>query len=140
MARTTYDTPASADAARLIEEIFALGRVGYVALESAGQVLMRTAPELVSDTTPETNFYEELLVNPTLVKLVSQRAQLDCGGLRYIAIGYGHFMQFVMPTRTGHISIGVPRGTQPAEFADRVQNILRQNGQDAKKVESTLLA
>jgi hypothetical protein len=137
--RTDYTTPASERATRLIEEIFALGKIGYVAFESGGHVLMREAQGLTSQTTPESNFYEELLVNPTLVKLARQRAELDCGGLDYVAIGYRNFMQVVMPTRTGHVSIGVSRKTQPGEFAKRVQQVLDRNQEAATTLESGLI-
>lgn len=124
MSITSYATPAAPAAERLIADLFKLGNVGYVALGAGNEVLMRIAPGLISDTSAETNFYEELLVNPTLLKLAMQRGHLDCGGLAYIAIGYGYFMQVVMPTKTGHVSIGVPRSTQPGELAARVEDVL----------------
>jgi hypothetical protein len=129
MTRTGYSQPASDKAARLISAIFDLGGIGYVALCSGQEVLLRTAPGLVSTTTEETNFYEELLVNPTLLKLASQRANLDCEGLRYIAIGYGKFVQLIMSMRDGHVSIGVSRRANVGELAARVQLLLEEQGQ-----------
>jgi len=129
MARTTYDQPASDKAERLIAQIFALGGVGYVALCSDQEVVLRAAPGLVSTTTEETNFYEELLVNPTLLKLASQRANLDCEGLRYVAIGYGKFVQLIMLMKEGHVSIGVSRKTNTSDLAERVQSLLEEHGQ-----------
>ena len=129
MARTTYDQPASYRAERLIDGIFALGGIGYVALCSGQEVVLRAAPGLVSTTTEETNFYEELLVNPTLLKLASQRANLDCEGLRYIAIGYGKFVQVIMLMKEGHVSMGVSRKTNTGELAAHVQSLLEEQGQ-----------
>ena len=129
MTRTGYSQPASDKAARLISAIFDLGGIGYVALCSGQEVLLRMAPGLVSTTTEETNFYEELLVNPTLLKLASQRANLDCEGLRYIAIGYGKFVQLIMSVRDGHVSIGVSRKANVGELAARVQLLLEEQGQ-----------
>jgi hypothetical protein len=129
MTRTGYSQPASDKAARLISAIFDLGGIGYVALCSGQEVLLRTAPGLVSTTTEETNFYEELLVNPTLLKLASQRANLDCEGLRYIAIGYGKFVQLIMSMRDGHVSIGVSRRANVGELAARAQLLLEEQGQ-----------
>lgn len=129
MARTTYSQPASDRADRLISAIFDLGAIGYVALCSGQEVLLRIAPGLVSTTTEETNFYEELLVNPTLLKLASQRANLDCEGLRYIAIGYGTFVQLIMLMKDGHVSIGVSRKANTGELAARVQSLLQDHGQ-----------
>lgn len=53
----------------------------------------------VSDT------YEELLVNPTLIKLATQRGDIDCGGLKHIMVFYGSFIQLVKSIDQGHISI-----------------------------------
>jgi hypothetical protein len=129
MARTTYDQAASPEAQRLVTDIFGLGGIGYVALCSGQDVLLREAPGLVTSTTGESNFYEELLVNPTLLKLASQRAGLDCGGLRYVAIGYGDFVQLIMLTKDGHVSMGVSRKTPVGELAGRVNTVLEQHGQ-----------
>lgn len=128
MARTTYKHPASDGADRLISAIFGLGGIGYVALCCGQEVLLRPAPGLVSTTTEESNFYEELLVNPTLLKLASQRANLDCEGLRYIAIGYDKFVQLIIQINDGHVSIGVSRKTNTGELAARVQTLLQEHG------------
>lgn len=129
MAKTTYEQRASDKALRLVSAIFDLGGIGYVALCSGQEVLLRKAPGLVSTTTAESNFYEELLVNPTLLKLASQRAELDCEGLKYIAIGYGGFVQLIMLTSDGHISMGISRKANAAELAARVQSVLQEHGQ-----------
>lgn len=139
MARTTYDQPASDGAERLIAGIFALGGIGYVALCSDQEVVLRAAPGLVSTTTEETNFYEELLVNPTLLKLASQRANLDCEGLRYIAIGYGKFVQLIMLMKEGHVSMGVSRKANTSELAARVQSLLEEQGRAWEPPEPWLL-
>ena len=128
MVRTTYNQPATDGVERLISEIFALGGVGYVALCSGQEVLLRAAPGLSSTTTEESNFYEELLVNPTLLTLASQRANLDCGGLRYIAIGYGGFVQLIMLIKDGHVSLGVSRKANLDEVAERLQSLLDLHG------------
>lgn len=128
MTRTTYDQPASERAEQLIADVFALGKIGYVALGSGQEVLLRHAPGMQSETTAETNFYEELLVNPTLLKLASQRGELDCGGLKYIAIGYGGFTQLILLSADGHISVGVSRNAPVREIATQVDAILQRHG------------
>ena len=127
-ARTDYTTPISDKAQRLVDEIFALGRVGYVALSSGTEVLMRPAPDGTAETTPESNFYEELLVNPTLLKLASHRGSVDCGGLKYIAVGYGDFTQLIMLTRDGTVSLGLSKNAPAREVAGKVQDILERHG------------
>ena len=111
----------------MIEEIFRLDAIGYVALCSGQDVLLRLAPGTTSDTTAESNFYEELLVNPVLLKLAAQRGGLDCGGLDYIAVGYGHFVQLIMQMEGGHISMGVSRRANAGALAARVREVLAQH-------------
>ena len=139
MVRTTYNQPATDSAERLISAIFALGGVGYVALCSGQEVLLRAAPGLSTTTTEESNFYEELLVNPTLLTLASQRANLDCGGLRYIAIGYGGFVQLIMLIKDGHVSLGVSRKANLGEVAERLQSLLDLHGRAWEPPEPSLL-
>ncbi len=140
MARTTYEQRASDKAQHLITEIFKLGGIGYVALCCGQEVLLREAPGTVSRTTAETNFYEELLVNPILLKLASQRGELDCGGLNYIAVGYGDFVQLIMLTKDGHISMGISRKANAGELTSRVQSVLREHGLARTPVAPWLLA
>jgi hypothetical protein len=128
MARTTYKQPASAAAEQLVCELFDLGGIGYVALCSGQEVLLRAMPGLLTTTTEESNFYEELLVNPTLLKLASQRANLDCDGLRYVAVGYAAFVQLILPAKAGHVSLGVSRKAGTAELAARAQAVLARHG------------
>ncbi len=128
MAKTDYETQASAEAERLIADLFDLGRIGYVALGCGQEVIMRLAPGVESDTTPQSNFYEELLVNPALLKLASQRGELDCGGLYYIAVGYGHFVQLILPMKGGHVSLGISRSAPAGEIATKVQSVLEAHG------------
>lgn len=140
MPRTDYQQPATSDAEQLIQALFDIGGVGYVALGSGQEVLMRSAPGITGETTAETNFYEELLVNPTLLKLASQRAELDCGGLNFIAIGYGHFIQLIMRMKDGHVSLGVSRKTAVGEFAAKVRDVLERLGRLPRTTEPSLLA
>jgi hypothetical protein len=128
MARTAYAQPASPEAQALIDDLFALGGVGYVALGRGQEVLMRPHPQLDTTTSPETNFYEELLVNPTLLALAGQRGGLDCGGLGFIAVGYQGFIEMIMRMKDGLVSLGVSSKTSVAEFAARIQDVLKRHG------------
>lgn len=131
MARTTYDTPATAADEALIADLFALGGVGYVALGRGSDVLMRIHADLRTTTTPESNFYEELLVNPTLLALAGQRAALDCGGLDHLAVGYAKFTQLLVRTREGHVSLGASRNAPARELAAKVHAVLAKHGRSA---------
>ncbi len=140
MPKTTYEQSTSDKVQHLIHDIFKLGVVGYIALNSGQEVLMRIAPGLDSGTSSETNFYEELLVNPTLLKLASQRGEVDCGGLNYIAIGYGDFTQLIMRMKDGHISLGISRKENTGEVAGLVNSVLQKHEQAWNPPAAWLLA
>lgn len=127
MGKTSYERVGSLKAQSLIDDIFAIGGIGYVALNSGQEVLLRLVPGVVSETSAETNFYEELLVNPTLLKLASQRGELDCGGLNYIAIGYGDFVQLIMLMQGGHVSMGISLRANVGDIAVKVKALLEKH-------------
>lgn len=128
MAKQDYATRGPEAAERLIADLFALGNIGYVALGARGEVLMREAPGLATQTTQESNFYEETIVNPTLLGLAMRRGEIDCGGVRYVAVGYGDFVQLVMPMKAGHVSIGLGRKASVPEIAAKVAALLERHG------------
>lgn len=89
-------------------KFFALGpSVRYVALYRDGALEMRERPGLSDSSESESDRYEELLVNPTLLRLASQRGNIDCGGLDYLLIRYGSFFQFVQEIPDGHVSVAL---------------------------------
>jgi hypothetical protein len=73
--------------------------VRYVAVYINDGLTMKARESLADSSSSESDKYEELLVNPTLIKLASQRGNIDCGGLRFLIIGYGNFFQFVYPVK-----------------------------------------
>jgi hypothetical protein len=90
----------------LRDAIFELGpHVRYVAFGSGQDVELEQRDGLANASDAGSDFFEELLVNPTLLTLARQRGELDCGGLRWILIGYGNFDEVVVPTTSGHVSV-----------------------------------
>jgi hypothetical protein len=86
----------------LREAIFALGtHIRYVAFGDGQQISTMQRPGVAGASEQGSDFYEELLVNPTLLTLTRQRGELDCGGLRHVVVGYGNFHQVVMPYLKG---------------------------------------
>ncbi|SHG19630.1 hypothetical protein [Flagellimonas flava] len=81
--------------------------IRYVALYRGDELVYRQRQDTSDSSSGETDKYEELLVNPTLLKLTSQRGNIDCGGLNHLIIGYGNFYQVVKSMPDGHISICV---------------------------------
>lgn len=88
---------------------------------------MQSRSHTLAASDAETDKYEELLVNPTLLKLTSQRGNLDCGGLDYLIIRYGNFFQFVLPMTWGHLSVCFEAASDPVELGLRVIDIARRH-------------
>jgi hypothetical protein len=99
----------------LVDRLLAIGpEIRYVALGSGQNVRMRQRSGLLDASSDESDRYEELLVNPTLLTLAGQRGDIDCGGLRYVIVAYGHFWQVVIPTGPrSHLSMAVERDADP---------------------------
>ncbi|GJG89529.1 hypothetical protein tb265_47100 [Gemmatimonadetes bacterium T265] len=105
----------------LAARVFALSPdVRYVATYVDGRLDLaaRAAPNA---SAAESDRYEELLVNPTLLTLAGQRGRIDCGGLEYVLVRYGHFFQLVVPIRGGHISVAVEPSGAPLDLVDGVR-------------------
>jgi hypothetical protein len=113
------------DNTRLRDAIFELGpHVRYVAFGSEQDVELHQRDGLANASDAGSDFFEELLVNPTLLTLARQRGELDCGGLRWILIGYGNFDQVVVPTANGHVSVAVELDADPVAVAQQVGALL----------------
>ena len=92
----------------LKEKIFAISKdIRYVAIYSDNKLISSERPGIENTSSSESDRYEELIVNPTLLKLVTQRGNIDCGGATYVIIRYGSFYEFVMPLKNGHLSVGI---------------------------------
>lgn len=81
--------------------------VRYVATYVNGKLELRQRAGLQNASESESDKYEELIVNPTLLKLVTQRGDIDCGGVQYVVVRYGSFFEFVQTVPGGHISVGI---------------------------------
>lgn len=114
----------SIDAKLLIERIFSLtGHIRYVAVLANGNLSSQQRDEVADASTAESDHYEELLVNPTLLTLAGQRGAIDCGGLDHIVVAYGHFRQLVIPLTLGHVSVCFDRESHPEGWAARIRAI-----------------
>jgi hypothetical protein len=72
----------------------------------------------------ESDRYEELLVNPTLLTLAGRRGDIDCGGLDYLLVRYGSFFQLVVPTPSGHVSVCLNPDANITELTRQVIEVL----------------
>ena len=64
-------------------------------------------------------------MNPTLLKLATQRGNIDCGGLEYVLVRYGSFFQFVAPARWGHVSVCIEADADPIAIGARVMSLVQ---------------
>lgn len=85
--------------------------IRYIAIYKNEKLFSNQRLNTSNSSSSETDKYEELLVNPTLLKLATQRGNIDCGGLNYLIIGYGNFYQLVKSIKNGHISICVNKSS-----------------------------
>ena len=109
----------------MIESIFKISdNVRYVAVYKNGQLESKSKSATLHASSSESDRYEELLVNPTLLKLASQRGNIDCGGLDYILIRYGNFFQFVLPQSWGHVSVCIEANADPIQIGAQVKSLV----------------
>lgn len=109
----------------MIEKIFKLSEsIRYVAIYRDGQLESKAKSNMLDASSSESDRYEELLVNPTLLKLASQRGSIDCGGLEYLLVRYGNFFQFVCPTSSGHLSVCIEPDADPIEIGTKIKSLL----------------
>ena len=113
--------------AALRDAIFALGpHIRYVAVGEGQRVETAQRDGLADASDAGSDFFEELLVNPTLLALARQRGELDCGGLRHLIVGYGNFNQVVVPAPAGHVSVCVELDADADAVAGQVTRILQE--------------
>ncbi len=82
-------------------------KIRYVATYVSGTLELNQRDGIAAASSSESDKYEELIVNPTLLKLLEQRGNIDCGGMDYVIVRYGNFFEFVQPVEGGHVSVGI---------------------------------
>ena len=106
----------------LPEAVFSVSPdVRYVACYQQGRLESRQRAGIAGASAGESDKYEELIVNPTLITLLRQRGDIDCGGLSFVLIRYGHFVEFVQPLSDGHLSVGIEASADAAAIAARIR-------------------
>lgn len=99
--------------------------IRYVAVFVNGDLQMAQRANLTDASDAESDRYEELLVNPTVLLLTRQRGGIDCGGLEYVVIRYGNFFTAVCPISGGHVSIGIEPAADPVSVVALVRETAR---------------
>ena len=109
----------------MIQSIFELSdSVRFVAVYRDGQLETESKSNTGGASGAESDRYEELLVNPTLITLATQRGNIDCGGLDYLLVRYGNFFQFVLPVHGGHVSVCIEADADPLEIGAQVKALV----------------
>src|SRR5262245_14835698 len=123
MKRTIQDK-----ANKISDSCFAVSTdVRYVAVYRNGELSLRERAGLAGARSSDSDKYEELLVNPTLIKLASQRGNIDCGGLEFLLIRYGNFFQFVYPLEDGHVSVALEPFSDVISLVEELRKAIREN-------------
>jgi hypothetical protein len=115
---------------RLAKAVFAAApQVRYVATYQHGQLKLNQRDDLSGASAPESDKYEELLVNPTVLTLLTQRGEIDCGGLSYVLVRYGRFFQFVARVPGGHVSIALEPSIDLA-IVERIRKVISEHARE----------
>jgi len=108
----------------VIDEIFAISHdVRYVAIYRDGKLETKSKEGTQGASSSESDRYEELLVNPILLKAAAQRGDIDCGGLDYLLVRYGNFFQFVLPVSWGHVSVCIEKHADPIPIGQKIKTL-----------------
>jgi hypothetical protein len=112
----------------LLKKIFLISPdIRYVAIYVRGKLISSARSNLQNASSNESDKYEELIVNPTLLKLITQRGNIDCGGAEFVIIRYGSFYEFVMPFKDGHVSVGIQLKADPMAIGSSIQNLAKKH-------------
>ena len=110
----------------MIEAIFSLSEdIRYVAVYRGGKLESSVKQGLVDASSTGSDKYEELIVNPTILTLVKQRGDIDCGGAKFVLIRYGNFYQFVAPIKNGHVSVCIEPHADPLNLVEPILNVAK---------------
>ena len=110
----------------MIEDIFKISDyIRYVAIYRDGQLKKDSKSDTVGTSSSESDKYEELLVNPTLLKLATQRGNIDCGGMDHILIRYGNFYQLIWAESWGHVSVCIELNADPLDIYNDIKINIR---------------
>ena len=111
---------------QIIEDLFtSFTDIRYVAIYLDNELTYKQKEQPSNSSSPDTDKYEELLVNPTLLTVARQRGNIDCGGLRFLIVGYGNFYQLVKEIAAGHISICLDKKVDLTNLPDKIFEFLK---------------
>jgi hypothetical protein len=111
---------------QIIDDLFNFFlEIRYVAIYQNDELTFKQRKQTSDSSSSDTDKYEELLVNPTLLTIARQRGNIDCGGLRFIIVGYGNFYQLVKEIKNGHISICLEKNVDLTIVPEKIFEFLK---------------
>ena len=111
-----------------IESIYSLSEdIRYVAIYNDGELITSIKEGVEDASSSDSDKYEELIINPTILTLLKQRGDIDCGGANFVLIRYGKFYQFVAPIPKGHASICIETYTDPLKLIEPICSLINVN-------------
>jgi hypothetical protein len=111
---------------QIIDDLFNfLLEIRYVSIYQNDELTFKQRNQTSDSSSSDTDKYEELLVNPTLLTIARQRGNIDCGGLRFIIVGYGNFYQLVKEIKNGHISICLEKNVDLTIVPEKIFEFLK---------------
>ena len=111
---------------QIIDDLFNfLLEIRYVAIYQNDELTFKQRKQTSDSSSSDTDKYEELLVNPTLLTIARQRGNIDCGGLRFIIVGYGNFYQLVKEIKNGQISICLEKNVDLTIVPEKIFEFLK---------------
>jgi len=99
--------------------------IRYVAIYQKGALSTKQKENIADGSSSESDRYEEFFVNPVLLTAARQRGNIDCGGLRFIVIGYGNFYQLIKEINEGHISICLDKEVDLKNTPDQILEFIK---------------
>jgi len=111
---------------QVLDQLFKLSpHVRYAALCQSENVTLKQRVDLQNANSAETEHYEELLINPALLTMLSHRGNIDCGGLHYVLIRYGDFFQYIQNITEGHISVAFDSHDSRMQLIDELETFVK---------------
>lgn len=106
----------------MIDWIFSISSdIRYVAIYWDGELETRVKDDTEGASSSESDKYEELIANPVMLKIATQRGNIDCGGLEFLIVRYGNFFQCIFLTSYGHVSICIEKNADPLAIGHKVK-------------------
>jgi hypothetical protein len=116
----------------LQKDVFAISPdIRYVAAADGQQVQMRARPDLLNASSSDSDRYEELLVNPTLLTLATPARQHR---LRWAAVPHHRLRPLPPaghPRPAGHVSVAFELGANPLDYLQAILSVMAHHGQPA---------